>query len=67
MINGVDIPNADNRGRAFPYNNSSEHFVGPALVDGKLKRVSVWINFSDNGRMYLRMVFDEPNKVDHQT
>lgn len=62
MINGVQIPNADNRGRAFPWKESNTAFVGPALVDGKLWEVRVWINLSEGGRTYLRMSFSEPTK-----
>lgn len=62
MINGVQIPNADNCGRAFPWKNSNIMFVGPAFVNGKLWEVHVWINISENGRTYLRMSFNEPNK-----
>ena len=58
------MPEADNRARAFPFNESTTHFVGPAVVDGKLWRVSVWINQvnGQEGRSYLRMVFEEPDE-----
>lgn len=52
----------DNTGRAFPYKNDENHFVGPALVNGKLWRVSIWVNKSINGRSYLRMQFDNPDE-----
>lgn len=66
-INGVNIPAADNRGRAFPYKDNDFHFVGPALVDGKLWRVSIWLNQSTNGRSYVRMQFDNPADYPEET
>lgn len=62
MINGVQIPNADNRGRAFPLKESNDHYVGPALVDGKLYQVDVWFNLSESGRPYVRMMFKQPEE-----
>lgn len=59
IINGVNLPEADNRGRAFPFKDSSTHFVGPALVNGQLYRMSVWLNKSHEGRSYVRAVFEE--------
>lgn len=60
MINGVQIPDADMRGRAFPYKDTGPHFVGPALVEGKLYEMKIWQNVAPNGRPYLRVVFDLP-------
>lgn len=59
MINGVKLPEADLRGRAFPYNNSNIHFVGPALIEGKVYRMNVWINFNLQGREYIRVTFEK--------
>lgn len=59
MINGTNIPEKDNTARAFPFNESENHFVGPAVVDGKVYRMSVWMNTAPNGRSYLRAVFEE--------
>lgn len=61
IINNTNPPSVDNRGRAFPYRESHTHFVGPALVGGKLFRMSVWWNTSIEGRPYLRVVFEEPS------
>jgi hypothetical protein len=62
LINNVNIPEKDNTGRAFPFNDSEEHFVGPAVINGEVHRVSIWINKSSNGRSYLRMVFESINQ-----
>lgn len=63
MINGVQIPGENNRGRAFPFKNDDTHFVGPAIVDGKLFRISVWLNTSKDGRPYVRIVFEDSEEA----
>jgi hypothetical protein len=60
IINGVNIPAADNHGRAFPFNQSEQQYLGPALVGGKLYRMMVWLNVSKDGRSYVRVTFEEP-------
>lgn len=62
MINGVSIPHEDNRGRAFSYKDSGPHYVGPCLVNGILMKIKIWENQAENGRKYLRMVFDNPSE-----
>ena len=62
MINGVQTPDADLRGRAFPYKDTGPHFVGPALIRGELFEMKVWKNVAPNGREYLRVVFDVPSQ-----
>ena len=59
IINGVSIPQEDNRGRAFPYKDTGPHYMGPAIVNGKLMTIKVWENVAENGRKYLRFIFDE--------
>lgn len=47
------------RGRAFPNKfGDGPAFIGPALVDGKLYRMAIWKNVSQDGREYLRVVFE---------
>lgn len=60
MINGSKMPEADNRGRAFPYKDTGPHFVGPCLVNGQLIVIKVWENQTQDGRKYLRFIFDKP-------
>jgi len=62
MINGVTLPEADMRGRAFPFNATGPHFVGPALVGGVLYKMKVWQNVSREGRSYLRVLFELPTE-----
>lgn len=59
MINNIATPTVNNHGKAFPFNDNPTHFVGPAFVDGKLYRMSIWLNTAMNGRPYLRTVFEE--------
>jgi len=60
MINGSNIPDADNRGRAFPYKETGPHFVGPCIVNGVLMVIKAWRNTTADGREYYRYVFDKP-------
>ena len=64
MINGVIVPAGDNRGRAFPFKDSEIQFCGPAVVGGKVWRMSLWLNKSQEGRSYVRAVFEEPMPED---
>lgn len=59
MINNTQIPNKDNTGRAFPFNDDATHYVGPAVVNGVVYRMSVWLNQAPNGRSYVRATFEE--------
>lgn len=59
MINNTNIPEKDNTGRAFPSNDNDQHFVGPAVINGLVYRVSIWVNKAPNGRSYLRLVFED--------
>jgi hypothetical protein len=64
-INGVNTPDADNRGRAFRYKEDGPHFCGPCLMNGVLMVVKVWENSSVMGNKYLRMVFETPEDNQH--
>lgn len=61
MINGVNVP-MDGRGRAFPFKDREDQFLGPAVVDGKLWRMMIWLNKTNEGRSYLRVSFEEPDE-----
>ena len=59
IINGVSIPNADMRGRAFPNRrDDGPKYIGPAVVDGQVYRMAIWENESVDGRTYLRIMFE---------
>lgn len=66
QINGVNVPDANNRGRVFPYQESGPHFCGPAVVNGVLMVVKVWQNtVPSNGNPYFRMVFETLDENPH--
>lgn len=62
IINGIKFPDANNRGRCFPPDetegSSSPDFVGPAIVGDAKYRVAVWVNYTTGDRPYLRLVFE---------
>jgi hypothetical protein len=64
----VQFPDGDNRGRAFPFKDTKNQFLGPAIVDGKTYRVMLWQNTATNGNVYFRMVFEPytPEEVYHE-
>lgn len=64
-INGINIPTADNRGRAFPYKQEGPQYCGPCVINGKELVVKVWINKSSVGNTYLRMVFESFEENPH--
>ena len=59
-INGASLPDADNRGRVFPFMESGPHFAGPCVVNGVLMVVKLWENQTTEGRKYYRMIFETP-------
>ena len=62
IINGIKFPDANNRGRCFPPDETegynSPDFVGPAIVGDVKYRVAVWVNHTTGDRPYLRLVFE---------
>ncbi len=38
-------------------------FTGNATIDGKIFRLSAWVNKSQSGLSYLRLVFAEPQET----
>lgn len=60
MFNGSKIPDADNRGRAFPYKETGPQFAGVCLVNGHLMVIKVWENSTQDDRKYLRFIFEKP-------
>ena len=61
-INGANIPDADNRGRSFPFMEGGPHFAGPCIVNGTLMVIKAWENTTADGRIYLRYVFENPDQ-----
>lgn len=57
-LNNIEIPAADNRGRAFPYLENGPQFAGPVIVNGQLMVIKAWENRSRDDRKYLRFVFE---------
>lgn len=49
-------------GRAFPFKEHENQWLGPAVIDGKVWRMMIWLNMSKDGRSYLRIAFEEPNE-----
>lgn len=42
-------------------NDNQPMYQGNAMVDGKLKRLSVWVRTSKNGTSYMSLAFEEVN------
>lgn len=59
-INGINLPNGDNRGRLFPYKDHGPHYLGPCVVNGVVYVCKMWINTNPFGTTYYRMVFESP-------
>ena len=66
IINGISLPQEDNRGRAFPYKDTGPHFVGVCRVNGQIVKIKVWKNITTEGREYLRFVFDNLDETEMQ-
>ena len=65
IINGIHLPDADNRGRVFPYNEAGPHFVGPCIVNGQTLVVKMWENHTQQGKKYFRLVFETLEENPH--
>jgi len=63
MYNGVQKPNLNNTGRAFQNEDNDTHFIGVALVGGKVYRTSTWLNEAQNGRKYIRTIYEEEQEI----
>ena len=63
LINGIKLPEADMRGRAFPYNTHGPHYLGPCIVNGTTYVMKIWENKTQEGRSYLRIVFETPEEA----
>ena len=42
-------------------NDNQPMYQGNAVVDGKMKRISVWVRTSKNGTSYMSLAFEDSN------
>lgn len=64
IVNGVQAPDESGFGRLFPYKDTGPHYVGPINLGGQIFTCKVWENVADNGRKYLRLIFEEPVNIE---
>ena len=57
-LNNIELPQAEGRGRVFPYNPNGPHFAGPVMINGEIKVIKLWENRTFDDRPYFRVLIE---------